>query len=240
MSEEEAEASKPKTVKFFLVMWSAPRIVGLPIAIGIYFMKKDLYEARMVKLVAAIDGIGWLVAAGCVFTFLVFLSNTIPMIWKNAVFPGNAGNLRANMIVYKVQPKPTEYVMQKAANGGWDTVEAKQAPYVMMENDGNIGAYNRANRALNHFVENGMTVLVAFMLSGLVFSEAAFCLMLAYMSFRVWYQIAYSIGGYGIGFCKHLLPFALHTGLVACIFEILLWLAAIRMIIIQYTDAAAF
>jgi hypothetical protein len=219
IDEDEAETKVYSAASKIPLFVLAPRLVTAGIAALIYIAKKDLYEARMTRTVASVDGAGWLFLAGGVFAVLVELANTLPMIWKGAVMPGNAGNLRANMTIYRVQ-------------------QSKPLPYVVMENDGYIGKYNRANRSMYHFVENGMLVLVTFLLAGAIFGEAVFVLVLLYAICRIWYQIAYTNGGYGIGCCKHGIPFAFHTVIIAHTLEMLVWIAGVRMIMLQNSEAA--
>jgi len=216
-----------------MVLIVVPRVVCLLFAAGIFFIKKDMYLERMKVLQASIQGIGWLFLAGGTFAFLIEFSNYLPGVWKSKVFPGNAGNMRANMSVYKIQqsdpgravkPNEIQYTVHKA----------KPLPYVMMETEGAIGQYNRANRGMYHLVENGMHVLVCFILAGLVFGEAVFLLVLGYFVTRVWYQYAYTIGGYGFGCCKHAVPFMFHSAIIAHILELLVWLAGVRMVSLQY------
>merc|ERR1712048_259273 len=108
--------------------------------------------------------------------------NLLPMYWKSAIMPGNAGNLRSNMQIFKVNLVGTQ----------------KQYPYVVMEEDGDVGKYNRANRALHHFAENAIVLTGQVIAAGLVFPFPVFCITLVYAIVRIWYQIAYATGGYGI------------------------------------------
>jgi len=205
---EEAEASVTKTAIAIPLMILVPRVICGGIAFLIYYAKKDMYDLRIAA--GQNDGMGYLYLAGVAFAICVELANVFPAIYKGTVLPGNAGNLRANMIIFKVQqPK---------------------IPYVVMEQEGNIGKYNRANRAMYHLVENGMQVLVSLLLAGRFFGEAVFVLVLIYAVARLWYQIAYTTGGYGFGCCKHAFPFILHTALVAHILEMLVFVAGVRLI----------
>jgi uncharacterized MAPEG superfamily protein len=220
MDEEEADEKVASSWPQVFMVSLIPRIVFGGIAYIIYFCKKDLYEARMTRYVAVVDCVGWLFLAGGVFGLFITVSNSVPMIWKSGVFPGNAGNYRANMLVYKV----------------FD--QARRLPYVMLETEGNIGKYNRSNRALNNLVENGMQVVVAFVLAGAVFGEAVFVLVCLYAVCRIWYQIAYTIGGYGIGCCKHGVPFMFQL-IMSNTVEMLVWGAGVRMVALAHAATAA-
>jgi len=216
MDEDEADDKVRSSVMTFPAFLVVPRILGAGIALGIYFMHKDRYEDRMKRQVQQFEGIGWLFLSGAVLGLLVSVANMMPTVWKAGVMPGNAGNLRANMAIYKVN-HPT--------NG-------KQLPYVVMENEGRIGNYNRANRAMSHFVEYGIQVAVCILLAGLIFGEAVFVLTVIYAVTRIWYQYAYTTGGYGRELCQHGVPFMLHSVLTAPALELLVWVAGVRMIAI--------
>lgn len=200
-----------------------PRAITFGIAYGIYRLNQATYDGR-IAIVNALGTsstsrakleLGYLyIAAGC-FSVLVQLLNAIPaMVWKAKVLPGNAGNLRSNMLIYKVNQVDS----------------AQRLPYVVLEEDDEIGVYNRGNRALHHFVENGLGLVVNIVLAGLVFSEPILVLVVLYALARVWYQVAYATGGYGLGCCKHAIPFALHSVIIATTIELLVWLAGVRLL----------
>jgi len=122
---------------------------------------------------------GFLYIAAGVWSLLTHILNMYPMVYKSQVFPGNAGNLRSNMQLYKV-----------------NFVDKQQLPYVVMEEDGEIGEYNRANRALHHFIEYSPGVVPCVVLAGVIFPFVVMVLTIIYGIARVWYQIAYAEGGY--------------------------------------------
>lgn len=218
LDDEEREEGTSKGAMAVPMFFVVPRVITGLIAFGIYYVKKDKYEARLAKQVGMTEGIGYLFLAGVLFSICCELANMIPTIYKGGVMPGNAGNLRANMAIFKVQQPNT--------------------PYVVMEQEGYIGKYNRANRAMYHFVENGMATLVSLLLAGVIFGEAVFVLALIYVLARVWYQIAYTTGGYGMGCCKHAIPFMVHTIIVAHTLEMLVLIAGVRMVALQNAPVA--
>merc|ERR1719210_2365063 len=73
----------------------------------------------------------------------------------------------------------------------------KGAPYVVLETDGPVGSYNRANRSLTHFVENSLPVVMAILLAGRVFAKPTFFCTAAFALGRVMHQIGYASVGYG-------------------------------------------
>eukprot|EP00930_Biecheleria_cincta_P011612 TRINITY_DN11456_c0_g3_i2.p1 TRINITY_DN11456_c0_g3~~TRINITY_DN11456_c0_g3_i2.p1 ORF type:complete len:275 (-),score=43.56 TRINITY_DN11456_c0_g3_i2:213-962(-) len=192
-----------------------PRLIGCGIAYLVYSLagteEADARMKNLNKLLMFNGELGYLYLAAGSFSLLVALQNNLPMLFKSQVMPGNAANLRSNMMIYKVnsQPKP---------------------PYVVMEEDGDIGRYNRANRALNHFVENTPSFALCVLMAGLIFPTGTFALVAVYAIARVWYQYAYATGGYGVGFCKHGVPFGVANILVFPPIEVLVWGIGVRML----------
>jgi len=186
---------------------TVPRLIGLGFALLIYYPMKETYDARMgvLKGVTVDMGTGYLYVALALFSFLTSFLNFFPMIFKSQVMPGNAGNLRSNMIIYKVN----------VPDG------AAEFPAVVLEEEGDVGKYNRANRALHHFSENGLAVALNIFAGGAVFGLPVMCLTAVYVIARIWYQIAYAVGGYGMGCCKHGVPFTIHGAILPPIFEML-------------------
>merc|ERR1712224_98056 len=90
---------------------------------------------------------GYLYIGAGFFGFMVYFLNMYPAVrWKSAIMPGSMDNLRANMTILKMAPN----------------VKGKENSqnYIVMEDDGDIGAYNRSNRSLTHYVENSTQFLV--------------------------------------------------------------------------------
>mmetsp|Transcript_3807 Transcript_3807/g.10256 ORF Transcript_3807/g.10256 Transcript_3807/m.10256 type:complete len:134 (+) Transcript_3807:2-403(+) len=104
---------------------------------------------------------------------------------------GKSGNLRANMFIFKVATP----------------INSAKFPYVVMEEEGGIGEYNRANRSMNHFVENAAGVMLAVLLAGFVFPTPTAVLVVLFSIGRVLHQTGYAAGGYG----KHAPGFMLST-----------------------------
>lgn len=66
------------------------------------------------------------------------------------------------------------------------------APYVLMENSGPIGRFNRAQRAAAHMDEFLSLVLTAILMSGVVFGPISFMIALLYFYSRVVYANSYT------------------------------------------------
>ena len=133
---------------------------------------------RIAKLV---DGEqGWTHLAAAVLALVTGWINTYPMMYKHMIMRTTSGNLRANMMIYKQSG-----------------VDASKSGYVLLETQGPVGSYNRANRSLTHFVENSIPVALLIALSGAVFPFPTFVCTVVFAVGRVLHQTAYAAIGYG-------------------------------------------
>lgn len=221
MTEEEAEAGQKGMCGMLLGIVFMPRLIGGGIAALIYFFAgKEKYDKRMALLNGSDTTgeipfeLGYLYCSIALFNVFVTWLNNFPMYYKAAIMPGNAGNLRSNMLIYKVNSME----------------EGNKFPYVVMEEEGEIGEYNRANRALHHFVENSTGLVLCIIAAGTIFSLPVLVLVIIHGLARMLYQYKYAEGGYGFG--GHAGPFMLHSILIAPIFEMLTWLAGIKMFLV--------
>merc|ERR1712113_373409 len=120
--------------------------------------------------------------AAFLFSMTVWFLNMFPAArFKPLIMGSDAGNFRVNMNIYKVN----------AING-----EPSQ-PYVVLEDRGRIGMYNRANRSLTNFVENVPSFIVNWLLTSVIMPFPAFVLMAIFCLGRVLHMTGYSFGGYG-------------------------------------------
>ena len=111
--------------------------VGLGAAVLIYtFGSTELYVQK-INLVAEFDMV-YAYLSAYVFARMIFHLNFAPMAWKGRIMLGSSGNLRANPMIYKMIG---ENAMPNA---------------IVVNEEGDIGSYCRANRSLTHFVENSL------------------------------------------------------------------------------------
>ena len=125
-----------------------------------------------------------------------------PMRYKEQVMMG--GNLGANMFIYRLA-----------------TEDPAESSAVVLHEDGDLGRYNRSNRATYHFLENCVGFLASLPIIFFTFTRPAMAIVCVYLFGRVVYQIGYTNGGYGghiFGFIFALLSQVTVTGLciVAC------------------------
>ena len=95
-----------------------------------------------------------------------------------------SGNLRANQFVYK---------RAIDADG--------QGPAIVLNHDGDIGKYNRANRSLHHFIENDLPFIVALPINFYLWPLPTFVLLCIYSFGRMIHQAGYARGGWGSHRC---------------------------------------
>ena len=121
---------------------------------------------------------------------------------------GNMGNLRSNVFVYKQA-----------------TDAAGEGPAIIMNPDGDIGAYNRGNRSLHHFLESSLPVVVSLPVVFNLYPFPTFVLLVLFCIGRVMHQAGYATGGYGY----HMPGIALT---VLCIYTVLglLIISLVRMV----------
>merc|ERR1719440_1845747 len=101
------------------------------------------------------------------------------MQYKEGVMSEKSGNLRANMQILKIAEQ-----------------SGTEPTYVVMETDVVIGKYNRANRSLSHFAENGIHFVVLLPFACYILPFATFVLTAIFCMGRVMHQTGYS-KGYG-------------------------------------------
>ena len=149
--------TKPKPITSQASIFLKPIVglsFGIPIAFGIYeWGDKTKYDANLVVMKEY--DMQWAFLGSIVFSLMCVFINMYPMLHKERVMKG--GNMRANMFIYRLAAEdPTE------------------SSAVVLHSDGDLGLYNRANRGLHHFLENGLHVVVAATFNALVFPFPTF------------------------------------------------------------------
>lgn len=166
----------------FLLQYVLVSAVGAAIAWYVYEKGNTaLYDRNILRLAETEQGYTLLAAAA--FNLAVYWVNNFPMFYKTMIMRFTSGNLRANMQIYK-QYSP-------------DSATADAAGYVLLETHGPVGAYNRANRSLTHFVENSIPMALFIVLVGQVFPLPTLCLTAVFGAGRALHQVGYAAIGYG-------------------------------------------
>ena len=100
------------------------------------------------------------------------------------------GNLRSNMFIYKKATDPEG-----------------EGSIIILNEDGDIGAYNRGNRSLHHFLENSLAFVASMPVIMFLYPIPAFVVLCTFCVGRIAHQIGYAVGGYG--FTGHVPGFVL-------------------------------
>lgn len=166
-----------KFVPFFLIQFIISRTIGGAIALSIHKYGKTASYNNNISALGEDAGYFYLTAV--VLGFLVSWINMYPMVYKQMIMQRDSGNLRANMMIYK------------------EAGSSKDAPHVILETEGPVGAYNRANRSLTHFTENALSVIMSIILAGQIFPFPTCVLAIVFAVGRIWHQVGYASIGYG-------------------------------------------
>ena len=84
------------------------------------------------------------------------------------------GNIRANMYIYKM------------------AAENSSESAIVLEDKGDVGKYNRANRTLHHFLENSIPFVMQLIINSMVYPIHTFIFGACYLLGRVVYTMGYS------------------------------------------------
>ena len=123
----------------------------------VYFYGSKTNYDGTINAMKSSDG-GYLYLAAYIFSRLVNFLNFYPMQFKGeATKSGEYG--MENQYIYKVKG-------ENAPTGD-----------VILESEGTVGNYNRANRTTHHFAENSISIPLSAMLAGQVFPFPVFIYM---------------------------------------------------------------
>jgi hypothetical protein len=174
------------------------------IGYGVFFFSDHSRSEPKIQLIAKYE-LQYLYIAPIIFSLLVRHLNFYPLIYKSRVFNINSKNLRANLYVYR------------ALKG--DGEKGYQGTAVVLDEEGHVGEYNRANRSLTHFTENNGAFLASFLLAGFVFPFETLVATAIFAFGRFIHQVGYTIGfgSHGPGFGLSLFSSLLVEGLCSVV-----------------------
>ena len=197
IDQETKTKNSSKAIRFGFILNIMFSLIGIGIAYLIYkYGSTDLYNSRIET--AKLYDLKWAYIAVWVFAFQVIWLNFYPMPYKESVM--NGGNLRANMFLYKL------------------ATDGDEGSAIILHEDGDLGAYNRANRSIYHFLENCLPIVVAMPLGFFTFPFPAFVLVCVYSLGRIAYQLGYTAKGFGghiVGFMMDRMSTFTMLGLLA-------------------------
>ncbi|RQM28795.1 hypothetical protein B5M09_010844 [Aphanomyces astaci] len=194
------DAEKKKSYGGLFVVLTVPLAIGTAIAYSVYTLgPQATYEKRIKALLG--NELHWACLAIVLLGRTVAFVNFYPTIHKAQIMRGNSGNLRSNPFIYKAIGK-----------------DAKENAIVFID-DGEVGAYNRANRSLQHLVENYGSLVAGLFLAGNVFAFPVFVATVVFAVGRIAHQVGYTsgYGGHGLGFVLSLFAISTVEGLLLVI-----------------------
>merc|ERR1712194_316025 len=154
----------------YIILFGGYVLIGLPIAWQIHQRGNTAKYERVTELVGSYD-LGYLYAAAVVLKvgYIIIITNL------GTARKASKVNV-PDQQVYKVYTPPG----------------SAQMGYVLMETEGNLGKFNRAQRAFQTYVEQAPLVFLFFMLAGLVYPFPVFVLVCLYTFCRVVMAIGYT------------------------------------------------
>ena len=151
-----------------------------------------LYDAQ-IALLRSINA-GWMYVCIVVFGLLTMVLNYFPMHYKHKVVHSadDQAALKIKFLSNLSGPNQQIYKMLSSEPNGKPTEEERKRGYVVVENEGAIGAFNRANRSMHNFVENNVATGARILCCAFVFPFPTFVTTCFYFVGRVMHQIGYS------------------------------------------------
>jgi len=178
-----------------------PLAIGFGIACAIYYWGNHaLYNTNMEPIMK--NDTYWVYLALVVVSAAISHVNLYPAMFKQLIMKTKSGNLRANMFIYK-------QIGEKAMDN-----------VIVMETEGDIGRYNRANRSMHHMVENMGGILAGLLMCGMVFPFPTFVIACLWSLGRIAHQFGYTTGygSHGAGFAMSTIASVTLSGLCLIVF----------------------
>ena len=175
-------------------------LVGYGIAHAVYsWGATPLYEKQIAAIKAA--DCGWMYLIDALFSLLTVWLNAVPVYFKNKLFhaPGDIPALDNFELSNLRGPTQQVYKQLSASANGVPSVEEKSRGYVVVENDGLVGQYNRSNRSMHHFCENNVATGARLICSAFAFPFPTFVTFLLFATGRIMHQVGYASGPGGGG-----------------------------------------
>lgn len=164
-----------------LLQMALPRIVALgPACVTYACGQTAMYDDKI--RILTMNSLSYLYLAAVNLSMLVSFMNIYPQVYKNRIMRPESGPLTANPVFFKVN---------------FPIHERQALPFVVMEEDGAVGQYNRASRALQQFTEGTAGFILCVLLAGYVFPFPVYVLSTAFAVGRIASQVGYAEEGSG-------------------------------------------
>mmetsp|Transcript_13491 Transcript_13491/g.31737 ORF Transcript_13491/g.31737 Transcript_13491/m.31737 type:complete len:227 (-) Transcript_13491:239-919(-) len=187
LSEEDRAKNQKQGTILVVVATAVFTALGFGIAALVYYFgARSKYDDNMKFIVA--HEYYWAYLSAWMVQRLVHWINIYPAIAKGKILPGGgaAGQLRPNPFLY------TQLTEEHKPTG----------PIIGFYGEGDIGVYNRANRSLQHMLENAPGWMVNLIAASVVFPFPCFILMCFIFVGRILHQVGYTYnyGAHAPGF----------------------------------------
>jgi len=191
-----ASSSLVGVIKLMLVS-AVSLLIGTAIAFAIYSQGKTTKYDERIKQVYESESY-WVYAAIVVLGRTITFINLYPSIFKKRIMLPKSGNIRSNPFIYKM-------IGEKASENA-----------IIFDGEGDVGAYNRANRSLHHLVENFGALIAGLFTAGQVFPFPTFVLVCGFCVGRLAHQMGYTTGygGHALGYVLSLIASSTIEGLL--------------------------
>lgn len=171
------------------------QVVVLAIGTGLAFAslavdsKKELYDSK-ISTISAMD-LQWVYLALVVLGRTIGMLNFVPTGYKN----GLKGNIRSNPFFFQ-------------------TADDKKTMVIFQE-DGPNGMYNRANRSVQHMLENSLAFMASIGPVGWLYPKQTSAVVCVFCVGRILHQRGYTTGygGHALGFVLSMLSTSAMEGL---------------------------
>ena len=177
VDQETAAANAKKASVFPFILITILQGIGLAVAYGIDKFYSDDITTSALKTAKERD-LKWAYLASLFFSYTVYWQNMYPLRYKESVM--YMGNLRANMFIYRLAAE-----------------DPTTSSAVVLHEDGDLGYYNRSNRSIYHFLENGLQFIILLPLLFFTWPLPAFVCTVIFCLGRIFYQIGYTNSGFG-------------------------------------------
>ena len=163
--------------------------IGLAMAFAVYKLGDTALYDKQIALLKETN-CGWLYLCVVVYSVLVMALNQYPMMHKHKIV--HSADDRAAMAIKLLAnlsgPNQQIYKQLSCQPNGKPTAEEAARGYIVVENEGPIGAFNRANRSMHNFIEYNPATAARIMCCAFLFPLPTFVTSVLLACGRVMHQ----------------------------------------------------
>jgi hypothetical protein len=185
--------------RIFFEWIALPTVLFFGVAFGIYSGDKATYDENIAaSFPTSSDGICVSLSMFLYVTTMLWV-NVYPLRYKGLALGWNMkDSIFANQYFYKTAHNLRYQPELPKNNLKVVDLEAGVNTLVILEHDGLVGKYNRANRSMNHMAEQSFSIFVVAYALGKIFPIPTLVISILWSIGRVGHQKMYSEKGYGM------------------------------------------